>query len=352
MIGTAIIGAGPAGCAAAIALARAGHEVLLLERSPAPREVVCGEFLGVDAAAALAALGLDPAALGGIPLRRVQVGHGGRSTGAPLPFAAWGLSRLRLDGALQAAAGPALRRGITVLGTEPAPGGWRLRTGAGEILARRVILATGKHGLRGFPRPASPWIGLKLHLDGVEAGDAVSLLPFAGGYAGLQPTQVETQEKDGREGANLCVAVRACPADLLEAVAAGSALGARLLRHAVPRWPRPLAIAGIPYGFRLALGGPPGLYRIGDQASVIPSFTGEGMALALHSGLAAAAAILAGQSAEAFHAAWRRRSAGPLRWAGAGAWALRVAPAGFAAAAGLAPLARLVARRTRLDLAA
>ena len=124
---------------------------------------------------------------------------------------------------------------------------------------------------------------------------------------------------------------------------------ARLLRDARPYWGKPLAVAGIPYGYRLPAGGPPGLYRIGDQASVIPSFTGEGMALALHSGLAAAAAILAGQSAEAFHAAWRCRSAGPLRWAGAGAWALRVAPAGFAAAAGIAPLARLVARRTRLE---
>ncbi|MFC7690651.1 FAD-dependent oxidoreductase [Paeniroseomonas aquatica] len=158
MIGTVIIGAGPAGCAAAIALARAGQEVLLLERSPAPREVVCGEFLGVDAAAALAVLGLDPAALGGIPLRRVAVGHGARTAAAPLPFAAWGLSRLRLDGALQAAAGPALRRGVTVLGASPVPGGWRLRTSAGEVAARRVILASGKHGLRGFPgrpRPGS-----------------------------------------------------------------------------------------------------------------------------------------------------------------------------------------------------
>lgn len=340
MIPTVIIGAGPAGCAAAIALARGGQGVLLLERSPAPREVVCGEFLGVDAAAALATLGLHPEALGAVPLRRVQVAHGARTATAPLPFAAWGLSRLLLDGALQAAAGPALHRGITVLGADAVAGGWRLRTSAGAIAARRVILATGKHGLRGFPRPASPWIGLKLHLAGVEPGDAVTLLPFAGGYAGLQPTQ---------GGANLCAAVRTRTADLLAAVVQGSALGAGLLRDARPYWGKPLAVAGIPYGYRLPAGGPPGLYRIGDQASVIPSFTGEGMALALHSGLAAAAAILAGQSAEAFHAAWRCRSAGPLRWAGAGAWALRVAPAGFAAAAGIAPLARLVARRTRLE---
>ena len=103
---------------------------------------------------------------------------------------------------------------------------------------------------------------------------------------------------------------------LLARVAAGSALAARLLAGARPVWDRPLAVAGVPYGFRQPAAGPAGLYRIGDQAAVIPSFTGEGVALALHSGLAAAAAILAGQDAAAFHAAWRRRSAGPMRWAG------------------------------------
>ena len=41
-----IAGGGPAGAAAAILLARAGRRVLLAERETAPREKVCGEFLG------------------------------------------------------------------------------------------------------------------------------------------------------------------------------------------------------------------------------------------------------------------------------------------------------------------
>jgi flavin-dependent dehydrogenase len=102
----------------------------------------------------------------------------------------------------------------------------------------------------------------------------------------------------------------------------------------------------VPYGFRHGGGGPPGLYRVGDQAAVIPSFTGEGVALALHSGLAAAVAIIAGQDADQFHAQWRRRSAGPMRLAGLGAWVLRRWPAGFAA--GGAVVAPAFARATRL----
>ncbi|MFZ4411269.1 MAG: hypothetical protein ACOYOH_28275, partial [Paracraurococcus sp.] len=245
--------------------------------------------------------------------------------------------------------GVELRAGAAVLGAEPGAAGWRLRLAEDEVAARHVVLATGKHALRGHPRAgaAAGALGLKLHLRGVEAGDAVTLLPFAGGYAGLQPIP--------GGGANLCaalhgeagVAVRA-PAAFLAQVAAGSALGARLLRDAAPAWDRPLAVAGVPYGWRASAHGPAGLYRIGDQAAVIPSFTGEGMALALHSGLAAAAAILAGEAAATFQARWRRRNAGPMGWAGFGAWVLRQAPGAFTGVAALRPAARLVARRTRV----
>ena len=40
-----ILGGGVAGCAAAIALARKGQSVTLIEREPTPRHKVCGEFL-------------------------------------------------------------------------------------------------------------------------------------------------------------------------------------------------------------------------------------------------------------------------------------------------------------------
>jgi flavin-dependent dehydrogenase len=42
------------------------------------------------------------------------------------------------------------------------------------------------------------------------------------------------------------------------------------------------------------------IYPVGDQLAVIPSFAGDGMALALASGIAAAQAILRGQSASDF----------------------------------------------------
>ena len=44
-----VIGAGPAGSAAAIALCKSGHSVLLLEKDVFPRRKVCGAYLASGA---------------------------------------------------------------------------------------------------------------------------------------------------------------------------------------------------------------------------------------------------------------------------------------------------------------
>ncbi|WP_367133791.1 MULTISPECIES: FAD-dependent oxidoreductase [Streptomyces] len=60
----AVIGAGPAGCAAALAHARAGHRVLLLEASRRPPTRLAGEWIHPDGVAVLRRLGVGmPASL-------------------------------------------------------------------------------------------------------------------------------------------------------------------------------------------------------------------------------------------------------------------------------------------------
>jgi len=54
----AIVGAGPAGAAAAILLARAGWSVALVERQAFPRRKVCGECVAASNLALLDALGI------------------------------------------------------------------------------------------------------------------------------------------------------------------------------------------------------------------------------------------------------------------------------------------------------
>lgn len=57
----AVVGAGPAGAAAATHLARAGLRVILIDQKPFPRDKVCGDFLSPAALRELARLGVTKA---------------------------------------------------------------------------------------------------------------------------------------------------------------------------------------------------------------------------------------------------------------------------------------------------
>jgi menaquinone-9 beta-reductase len=75
----AVVGAGPAGTAAAIAAARSGARVALFERSAFPRTKVCGCCLTARAVAELHALGAGAALDGARELRSVRVACGAGS---------------------------------------------------------------------------------------------------------------------------------------------------------------------------------------------------------------------------------------------------------------------------------
>ncbi len=58
-----IVGAGPAGCSAAICLARFGYDILLVDKARFPREKVCGDGISPPSINALDRLGVLPALL-------------------------------------------------------------------------------------------------------------------------------------------------------------------------------------------------------------------------------------------------------------------------------------------------
>lgn len=304
-----IVGGGPAGAAAAIALARRGVRPLLVERHAEPHDALCGGFVSWRTLDRLDRLGLDRPALGGHAIRRVALFAGGRAAAAELPAPGLGLSRRRLDALLlgrAAAEGAGVERGVAVRAAEG--GSVRLADG-GEIAADALFLATGKHELRGLVRPGGggdPWMGLRFRFAGSRAlasrlEGTIELHLFRGGYAGL------LLQEDGT--ANLCVALRRSrlagaggdPAALIEALRGETgSLGERLDGAA------PLAsdaVGRVPYGWR-ARDTRHGLFRLGDQAAVIPSLAGEGIGIALASGESAATAFLARGPAAA--SGWQR----------------------------------------------
>lgn len=316
-----ILGGGLAGAAAAIHLARAGCDVLLLEREQGPHDKVCGEFLSYEAQDELRDLGVDLNALDAVPIDRVAVAGKRSRTGTDLDFRGLSLSRRVLDEAVldrAVAAGAQVRRGVRATTLERAGSGWAVGTDRGETLTTRdLFLATGKHDLRGWrraPGPQPDLLGFKMYwrLAGSRDLDrTVELHLFPSGYAGLQMVE------GGR--ANLCLVVHkgafAAMGGRWEALLAhlfreSPRLAARL-RGAEPCHARPFAIAAIPYGLVQRPGD--GIWRLGDQATVIPSFTGEGMSLALHSARRAAAFFMAGRGAGEYQERLARDLGGQVR---------------------------------------
>ena len=117
-----VLGAGPAGCAAAIALAEQGAAPVLLDRDAEVRDQLCGGFLSWRTAEQLRRLGVDPVRLGARRVERVALFARGREVVAPLPALSFGLSRRALDGALRARA---LAAGSRSEPSRAAKCGWR-----------------------------------------------------------------------------------------------------------------------------------------------------------------------------------------------------------------------------------
>jgi len=306
-----VIGGGLAGSMVALELARGARQVLLLEKTKSAHHKVCGEFLSGETLHYLHRHGIDLQAMGAVALQSVRLVMRGGIVEQPLPFPAFSLTRCVLDEALlqrAAAAGVEVRRGRTVEALEHRDASWCVDLRGGDRAhSQHVFLATGKHDVRGWPRAAGTHRGLvafkmyyRLAPQQLAAlGGAVELMLFPGGYAGLQ------QVEGGR--VNLCLLMTA---SCLKRVGGNWAQVESYLQEQVAHLQTrlggatalleaPLAVSHIPYG-HMQHSAPRGLWHLGDQAAVIPSFCGDGMAIALHSGAWAARHFLRGESPEIY----------------------------------------------------
>ena len=354
-----IVGGGPAGTAAAITLARAGQRPLLIERTRETGDALCGGFLSWRTLETLEKLGVEAESLNPVPTTRVRLFARGRTAQAPLPHPARSVSRRTLDTVLLHAAedaGAAIQRGVAVRGIEDAV---RLDDGT-ELRPAALFLASGKHDVRGLARPAEargsdPTLGLRVRIAAAPGlarlvSDAIELHLFDRGYVGI------ALQEDG--SANVCMAVHRSrlsevgdPDKLLvtlgeECPALGERLAYRSGTEAID------AIANVPYGWRLREGRA-GMFRLGDQAGVIPSLAGEGMGIALASGVSAAEAFVRGgsEASAEWQVRFAREIARPIRVARliAGLGERQPSAGALVAVARLAPsLVDFAARLTRV----
>jgi flavin-dependent dehydrogenase len=318
----AIIGAGPAGSAAAIVLARGGRRVTLIEQHRFPRDKVCGECLSADGIAALEQIGLSKELLQFDPVVLTHAAiHApdGASVRLPLPRPMWGISRQQLDGFLL---DTARASGATVLqparceeiaGGTPAELRIRLLDSNRVITeqADQIILADGKGSLLNDPPPRTQDFGIKAHFVGIDGPrDTIELFGCNGLYGGLAAIEDRRWNAAFSVPAERLRSHRGDVAALFaEIVGENRTLGERLSRaHQVGRW-----LASPLPRFAVQDRWPSGVLAVGNATAAIEPIGGEGMGLAIKSAFAAASSILhpaatdGAMLADRYRRLWRTR---------------------------------------------
>jgi geranylgeranyl reductase family protein len=325
LIDTLVVGAGPAGVAAAIELRRGGRQVVLLDKAEFPRDKCCGDGLTTLALRELERLGFDPAT---VPDFQVVDGAvlrapSGRTFKVPLPagsgiYAAVA-PRLQLDAALvdlAAASGVDIRLGHAMKTAATAADGTAVVgvEGLGDVSARHVVAADGMWSptrkALGLSADGSlgEWHAFRQYVSGVTGQAAHELIvwfeddllpgyawsfPLPGGRANVGFGVVRDGSRSGKDAKDLWTG-------LLRRPHIAAALGPTARpegRHLA--WPIPARIdqATLAHG--------PVLFT-GDAAAAADVMTGEGIGQALLTGRLAAEAIVAGGDVDAVAARYRR----------------------------------------------
>jgi menaquinone-9 beta-reductase len=323
-----VVGAGPAGSAAAFHCASAGLDVLLLEKATFPRDKICGDGLTPRAVAELVRMGLPLREQDGwirnVGLRVIGGGHRLELAWPELSsYPSYGLARSRMsfDHTLASharSAGAKLLEGTNVTGSvrDERTGrvvGVHARTDDGDVTFRAPVviaadgvsarLATGLGlekrmdrpmgvAVRTYfrtPRHDDPW--MESHLELWEGEPRRSnLMPGYGWIFSLG---------DGTANVGLGSVASTAAATKVDY----KALFAQWMANAPAEWEftpdnqvGPLRGAALPMGFNRGPLYGNGLMLVGDSAGMISPFNGEGIAYGLQAGRVAADAIAQGLS--------------------------------------------------------
>ena len=310
-----VVGAGPAGSAAAITLAKANHRTLLLDKVAFPRDKICGDGLTSDALKLLAELGVlpnpDTELDSFLPVDEMVVSSpSGRSISYPLKSISTSSSlaavvkRKELDMALLTKAqGVGVQTSLNTALTSVIPKGDHLEIQTSDsrrfttsylFAADGIWSNTRKYlGMNSPTKYLGDWHAFRQYFTGVSENISSSLhvwfeedilpgyvwaFPLENGSANVGFGVSRSTHKTGQ--------LSRLFAEILKRPHIQHIVGKNATPVDSPRaWPIPTKLGKIP------LVGPRTFF-IGDAAAVADPMTGEGIAQALNTGILAARAAI------------------------------------------------------------
>jgi geranylgeranyl reductase family protein len=298
-----VIGAGPAGSAAAIELARGGASVRVVEKARWPRAKTCGDGIAPLGVREALALGVDFADRPKLELGEISTPGGLVSRSGWRDDTPWGtiVERVDFDARLMAlavAAGAAFSDGtsveeISLAGARPAA---KLSSSGATEAFDAIVLAEGATGSLatrlGFGRHATRLVALRGYATAERDLDPVFGLYFdrcvAPGYGWIFPLTARHANVGLLVGEGVAKRKHDLR-ELLQQWVAQNPVAPNVLGKA-PRFER-LSGGVIPTGRRSRVRG--GVFLVGDAAGVADPFSAEGIFQAMATGRAAAQALLA-----------------------------------------------------------
>ena len=293
-----IVGAGPSGCAAGIALARAGIDVCVVDRAEFPRDKTCGDAISNDGMLVLETLGARAAVERGphaLVRRAAAVFPDGTRIERRYDPPGYIVPRYHLDDALRRAleaSGARLLQGCSVSALVRREG--RVVGAEGKALrwSAQLVIAADGYGSVGLPAlgqsgPRDRWLGVSCtaYYRNVRFGEGGDLsdhyfsaeLPYGYGWIfpavdGIANTGVYLRaDAYARTGKPLKALMADYVAVHADRFADAEQVG-KLRSWSLPLAPRPLPVSG------------DGLLLVGDAGGFIDPLTGEGIWQALFTG--------------------------------------------------------------------
>jgi menaquinone-9 beta-reductase len=305
-----IIGGGPAGSAAALPLVRDGMRVAVIEKKIFPREVLCGEFLSHEVLSFLNEFGVygEFLSLSPHPITHFRlIPDHGVEVLQPLGFNAFALKRSLLDQLLLHKAhssGAVIFQPAEVLTIQREADRFIVECktiGHEQVLsASDIICAYGKQNIldkrlkRNFASMKSGFTGIKYHIPSAALNSVplheIQIFTSRGIYCGIN--SVNSTET------TLCflfdsVLFQNEPRDALESLVQYNKSFRLLFRENPLPTLQHLPVYGtgnIYFGKRNIVES--GMYMAGDAAAVIAPLAGDGIGMALESGMLAANTLL------------------------------------------------------------